>query len=103
MGVFLALDLFLFFLMFELTLVPLYFLIGKWGHGRRVYAATKFFLYTMFGSAFMLVSIVSLAVVGQGRRRRHGQLRPHQDHRQRQPGHRTPGAGSSSASPSPSR
>jgi NADH-quinone oxidoreductase subunit M len=63
MGVFLALDLFLFFLMFELTLVPLYFLIGRWGHGRRVYAATKFFLFTMFGSAFMLVSIVALAVL----------------------------------------
>jgi len=63
MGAFLALDLFLFFLMFEITLVPLYMLIGKWGHGRRVYAATKFFLYTMLGSAFMLVSIVALAVI----------------------------------------
>lgn len=65
LGVFLTLDLFLFFLMFELTLVPLYFLIGRWGHGRRVYAATKFFLFTMFGSAFMLVSIVSLAVLAK--------------------------------------
>jgi NADH-quinone oxidoreductase subunit M len=65
MGVFLALDLFLFFLMFELTLVPLYFLIGRWGHGRRQYAATKFFLFTMLGSAFMLVSIVSLAVLAR--------------------------------------
>jgi NADH-quinone oxidoreductase subunit M len=63
MGTFMALDLFLFFLMFEITLVPLYMLIGKWGHGRRVYAATKFFLYTMAGSAFMLVSIVALAVI----------------------------------------
>ncbi len=65
MGAFLSLDLFLFFLMFEITLVPLYFLIGKWGHGRRVYAATKFFLYTMAGSAFMLVSIVALAVIAK--------------------------------------
>jgi NADH-quinone oxidoreductase subunit M len=65
MGSFLALDLFLFFLMFEITLVPLYMLIGKWGHGRRVYAATKFFLYTMAGSAFMLVSIVALAVLAK--------------------------------------
>jgi NADH-quinone oxidoreductase subunit M len=65
LGTFMALDLFLFFLMFEVTLVPLYFLIGKWGHGRRVYAATKFFLYTMAGSAFMLVSIVSLAVLAK--------------------------------------
>ena len=61
LGVFCALDLFLFFLFFELTIVPLYFLIGRWGHGRKVYAATKFFLFTMFGSAFMLVSIVTLA------------------------------------------
>jgi len=63
MGVFLAVDLFLFFLAFELTLVPLYFLIGKWGHGRRVYAANKFFLFTMAGSALMLVCIVALAVL----------------------------------------
>jgi len=63
MGVFLAGDLFLFFLAFELTLVPLYFLIGKWGHGRRIYAANKFFLFTMAGSAFMLVCIVALAVL----------------------------------------
>ena len=63
LGVFVSLDLFLFFLMFELTIVPLYFLIGRWGHGRRVYAATKFFLFTMTGSAFMLVSIISLAVL----------------------------------------
>ena len=65
MGAFLALDLLLFFLMFEVTLVPLYFLIGKWGHGRRQYAATKFFLYTQLGSAFMLVSIVVLAVLAK--------------------------------------
>ena len=65
MGVFLAMDVFLFFLAFELTLVPLYFLIGRWGHGRRIYAANKFFLYTMTGSAFMLVSIVALAVLAR--------------------------------------
>ena len=62
MGVFCALDLFLFFLFFEVTLVPLYMLIGKWGHGRKVYAATKFFVFTMLGSMLMLVSIVALAV-----------------------------------------
>lgn len=61
MGVFCALDLFLFFLFFEVTLVPLYMLIGKWGHGRKVYAATKFFVFTMAGSMIMLVSIVALA------------------------------------------
>jgi NADH-quinone oxidoreductase subunit M len=61
LGVFLALDLFLFFVFFELVLVPMYFLIGGWGYANRVYAALKFFLFTMLGSAFMLVGIVSLA------------------------------------------
>ncbi len=65
MGVFSALDLVLFFAFFEIVLVPMYFLIGLWGHGKRIYAATKFFLYTMFGSAFMLVGLVSLAVLNQ--------------------------------------
>ena len=64
-GVFLALDLFQFFVMFEIVLVPMYFLIGGWGYDKRVYAANKFFLYTMLGSAFMLVSIVSLAFLHQ--------------------------------------
>ncbi len=59
MGSFLSLDLFLFFIFFEIVLVPMYFLIGGWGYGDRVYAATKFFLFTMFGSAFMLVGIVA--------------------------------------------
>ncbi|DAC37087.1 MAG TPA: NADH-quinone oxidoreductase subunit M, partial [Candidatus Poseidoniales archaeon] len=63
MGVFVSLDLFMFFVFFEIVLIPMYFLIGKWGHGNAQYAATKFFLYTMFGSALMLVSIVSLAVL----------------------------------------
>jgi NADH-quinone oxidoreductase subunit M len=61
LGAFLAMDLFLFFVMFEIVLVPMYFLISGWGYDDRKYAATKFFLYTMFGSAFMLVGIVSLA------------------------------------------
>jgi NADH:ubiquinone oxidoreductase subunit 4 (subunit M) len=60
-GVFSALDLFLFFVMFEIVLVPMYFLIGGWGYAERVYAALKFFIFTMFGSALMLVGIVSLA------------------------------------------
>jgi NADH-quinone oxidoreductase subunit M len=62
-GSFLALDLFLFFVFFEIVLVPMYFLIGGWGYGRRVYAALKFFLFTMGGSAFMLVGIVTTAVL----------------------------------------
>ena len=61
MGVFLALDLFAFFVFFEIVLVPMYFLIGQWGHGERAYAATKFFVYTMFGSALMLVGILATA------------------------------------------
>jgi NADH-quinone oxidoreductase subunit M len=61
LGVFMSLDLFMFFVMFEIVLVPMYFLIGGWGYGNRVYAALKFFLFTMFGSALMLVGIVSLA------------------------------------------
>ena len=64
-GVFTSLDLFLFFLFFEIVLVPMYFLIGGWGYGDRVYAALKFFLFTMFGSALMLVGIVALAFVEQ--------------------------------------
>ncbi|MEO6989862.1 MAG: NADH-quinone oxidoreductase subunit M [Aquihabitans sp.] len=60
-GSFLALDMFLFFVMFEIVLVPMYFLIAGWGHDDRKYAATKFFLYTMFGSAFMLVGIIATA------------------------------------------
>ncbi len=59
-GVFAALDLFVFFVFFEIVLVPMYMLIGGWGHGRRVYAAVKFFLYTMVGSALMLVGILAL-------------------------------------------
>jgi NADH-quinone oxidoreductase subunit M len=59
-GTFLALDLLLFFLFFEAILFPMYLIIGGWGGERRVYAAVKFFLYTMFGSAFLLVAILFL-------------------------------------------
>ena len=57
-GVFLAQDLFLFYVFWEVSLVPMYFLIGIWGHERRIYAAVKFFLYTMAGSMLMLVAII---------------------------------------------
>ncbi len=63
LGVFCALDLFAFFVFFEIVLVPMYFLISRWGHGRRNYAATKFFLFTMFGSALMLVAVIALALL----------------------------------------
>ena len=65
MGSFLSLDLFLFFVFFEIVLVPMYFLIGGWGYDNRVYAATKFFIYTMFGSAFMLVGIIATALLAK--------------------------------------
>lgn len=60
MGVFLALDLILFYVFWELMLVPMYFLIALWGHERRLYAAYKFFLFTVTGSLLMLVAILGL-------------------------------------------
>ncbi|WP_134091240.1 NuoM family protein [Olivibacter sp. XZL3] len=60
MGVFVALDFFLFYVFYEVMLLPLYFLIGIWGGARREYAAMKFFLYTLFGSVFMLLVMVGL-------------------------------------------
>jgi len=59
-GVFCSLDFFLFYVFYELMLLPLYFLIGMWGGVRREYAAIKFFLYTLFGSVFMLLVMVGL-------------------------------------------
>ncbi len=64
MGAFLALDVFMFFVFFEIVLVPMYMLISGWGYSERKYAATKFFLYTMFGSALMLVAILALVSLG---------------------------------------
>ena len=60
MGVFVALDLFLFYIFWELMLLPMYFLIGIWGGPRREYAAMKFFLYTLFGSIFILIVMIAL-------------------------------------------
>lgn len=60
MGTFLALDLFLFYIFWEVVLVPMYFLIGIWGGPKKEYAAIKFFLYTLAGSMFMLIGIVAL-------------------------------------------
>src|SRR6266566_3349816 len=59
-GVFVSLDLFLFFVFWEAMLIPMYFVIGVWGGAERVYAAVKFVLYTMVGSALMLVAILAL-------------------------------------------
>jgi NADH-quinone oxidoreductase subunit M len=65
LGSFLSLDLLLFFLFFETTLVPVYFLIGGWGHEGRGYAATKFFVYTFAASTMMLVGIIALVFIHQ--------------------------------------
>ncbi|MCE7905046.1 MAG: NADH-quinone oxidoreductase subunit M [Anaerolineae bacterium CFX3] len=65
LGVFLAQDLFLFYIFWEFTLVPMYFLIGIWGGPRRIYAALKFFLYTMAGSILMLLAILWLGIQGK--------------------------------------
>ncbi|BCS52319.1 NuoM family protein [Geobacter sp. SVR] len=60
MGVFLALDLALFYLFWEVMLIPMFFLIGIWGHGRRLYSTVKFFLFTLAGSLLMLLAIIAL-------------------------------------------
>lgn len=65
-GVFCSVDLFLFYVFFELTLVPMYFIIGVWGGERRIYAAVKFFLYTALGSLLMLVGILYLFFKAKG-------------------------------------
>lgn len=59
-GVFVSLDMFLFYIFFEITLIPMYFLIGVWGGERRIYAAIKFFVYTVVGSLLMLVAIIGV-------------------------------------------
>ncbi len=64
LGVFLSLDMFLFYVFWEFALVPMYFIIGVWGGQRRVYAAVKFFLYTMAGSVLMLVAILAIGLSG---------------------------------------
>lgn len=61
-GVFISLDMFLFYIFWEAMLIPMYFIIGIWGGERRIYASLKFFIYTMFGSLLMLVAIIWLAV-----------------------------------------
>ena len=67
LGVFLATDLFLFYVFWEVMLIPMYFIIGMWGGKNRLYAALKFFLFTMAGSLLMLVAILVLAWSVAGR------------------------------------
>src|SRR5690348_14968428 len=66
-GVFVALDLFFFYVMWEVMLIPMYFIIGVWGGENRLYAAIKFFVYTFFGSLLMLVAILALYLTVGGR------------------------------------
>ena len=75
-GAFLALDLFVFYVFWELMLIPMYFIIGIWGGDRRLYAAIKFVIYTLVGSLLMLVAILYL-YVAVARRDGHLQLRLH--------------------------
>src|SRR5689334_5613128 len=63
MGVFVSLDLFLFYIFWDAVLIPMYFLVGIWGYDQRVYAAVKFMLYTMAGSVLMLLAIISLSML----------------------------------------
>ncbi len=65
MGTFLALDSVLFYVFFEASLIPMYFLVGVWGGPRRLYATMKFFIYTMAGSLFMLIAIIALIFMTQ--------------------------------------
>jgi len=64
LGVFSALDFFLFYIFWEGMLIPMYFIIGFWGHERKVYAANKFFIYTFFGSLFLLLGLASIIIYG---------------------------------------
>src|SRR5206468_1565365 len=64
-GAFVALDLLLFYLFFEASLIPMFFMIGVWGSERRIYAAVKFFIYTAVGSFLMLVGIIALYFIHQ--------------------------------------
>ncbi|MEO5667790.1 MAG: NADH-quinone oxidoreductase subunit M, partial [Bdellovibrionota bacterium] len=66
MGVFCSLDFFLFYVFWEVMLLPMYFLVGIWGGERKEYAAIKFFLYTLFGGALMLLGIIALYMYSKG-------------------------------------
>ena len=89
LGVFMALDLFLFYVMWEVMLVPMYFIIGIWGGERRIYASLKFFIYTMIGSLLMLVAIVYLGPRGAGPDDRRAELLVRRDPARRRTSRRT--------------
>ena len=64
LGAFISLDLFLFYIFWEVMLIPMYFIIGIWGGKQKIYAAVKFFIYTMAGSVLMLVALIALYFLG---------------------------------------
>ena len=64
-GLFCALDIFLFYVFFEGTLIPMYLIIGIWGGPRRIYASFKFFLYTLLGSVLFLIALIVMWVAGR--------------------------------------
>ena len=102
-GVFCALDLFLFYVFWDFVLIPMYFLIGIWGYDQRIYAAIKFILYTMAGSVLMLVAIIGLSWLHQPATGEL-QLRPAEALRAAAcPSDRSTGSSSPSRSRSPSR
>ena len=76
LGALLAVDLFLFYVFWEVMLMPMYLMIGIWGHGRKIYATFKFVLFTMVGSLLMLVAIIYLVDVARTRILGHLTLRP---------------------------
>ena len=77
LGVFVSIDLFLFYIFWDFVLIPMYFLIGIWGYERRIYAAVKFILYTMAGSVLMLIAIIGLAwAYAATSATRHAELQP---------------------------
>ena len=84
-GTFIAQDLILFFVFFEVVLLPMYFMIGVWGGEQRQYASLKFFLYTMFGSALMLVAFLALFVHQTGARELRASLVPRRARRRARP------------------
>ena len=84
-GTFVAQDLILFFVFFEVVLLPMYFMIGVWGGEQRRYASLKFFLFTLFGSAFMLLAFIALFFKTDGQSSPDGVLHRVPDGAQRQP------------------
>src|SRR5947207_15094847 len=74
LGVFMSLDFFLFYVFWEVMLVPMYFIIGVWGGPRKLYAAIKFFLYTLFGSVLLLLGILALYFIYPGIAAQHPEI-----------------------------